>query len=255
MLYFLKNPCYDWDMAKRGGKKCRISGQSLRRWFARWCDEWKLALSGVILATRNRRFLVAALLSFVFFGTLMNLLAGSTAGVDLFWVTDWHGKLAILGSAFLSIFGVGRSFWDWCLLFFVTILQSVLIGLVALVWQKRRRSKKDQLVATASNADNVQNAGIAAGLAILGSGCPTCGTTLLMPLLGTLFSASSYALASVISNLLTLAAVIVALWSLKKTGKDAYALLVSEKYMRRRQASKEQDNNRDNGKNTRSRNE
>lgn len=248
VLYFLENLCYDYHMTDRGGKQKSLNFRKVQYWFARWCDEWKIALSGIVLATRNRKFLCAVLLSFVIFGTLMNLLAGSTAGIDLFWVTDLEGKMAILSSAFLSIFGVGRSLWDWCLIFLVTVLQSVLIGLVALVWRKRRRSKREQLIATASNADNVQNAGIAAGLAILGSGCPTCGTTLLMPLLGTLFSTSSYALASVISNILTLAAVIVALWSLKRMGKDAYALLVSEKYQR----NKERENSQQKTENARS---
>lgn len=248
VLYFLENLCYDYHMTDRGGKQKSLNFREVQYWFARWCDEWKIALSGIVLATRNRKFLCAVLLSFVIFGTLMNLLAGSTAGIDLFWVTDLEGKMAILSSAFLSIFGVGRSLWDWCLIFLVTVLQSVLIGLVALVWRKRRRSKREQLIATASNADNVQNAGIAAGLAILGSGCPTCGTTLLMPLLGTLFSTSSYALASVISNILTLAAVIVALWSLKRMGKDVYALLVSEKYQR----NKERENSQQKTENARS---
>lgn len=205
----------------------------MRRCFEHWLDECKMALSGVVLATREPRFLIAALATFVIFGTLINLLSGSASAFSLFWATDLSGKLAIIGNAFLALFGIGRNFWDWLLLFVITVLQSLLIGLVALVWQKRRRSKKDQIVATAQNADNVQSAGLAAGLAILGSGCPTCGTTLLMPLLGTLFSSSSYLLAGVISGLLTLAAILLAFWSLKRIGKDAYVMILSERFQRR----------------------
>lgn len=208
---------------KRGGK-------DFRRKFRRWLDEWKIAGTGIILATRNRKFLVAFVLAFVIFGTLMSLLSSSTAVLDIFWNTDVAGKLKIIGDGFLSLFGVGRNFWDWLLTFLITILQSALIALVALVWQKKRRSQKSQIVATATNADHLQNAGLAAGLAILGSGCPTCGTTLLAPVLGTLFSSSSYALAGAISGILTAAAVIVALLSLKRIGGDAYALIISEKY-------------------------
>lgn len=209
----------------------------MRRRLERWLDECKMALSGIVLATRERRFLIAALITFVIFGTLINLLSGSTSALNLFWATDLPGKLSIISNAFLAIFGIGRNFWDWLLLFFITILQSLLIGLVALVWQKRRRSKKDQVVATAQNADNLQSAGLAAGLAILGSGCPTCGTTLLMPLLGTLFSSSSYMLAGVISGLLTVAAILLALWSLKRIGKDAYVMILSERFQRRHMQS------------------
>lgn len=212
---------------KRGGK-------DFRRKFRRWLDEWKIAGTGVILATRNRKFLLVFVLAFVIFGTLMSLLSSSTAVLGIFWSADVAGKLKIIGDGFLSLFGVGRNFWDWLLTFSITILQSVLIALVALVWRKKRRSQKSQIVATATNADHLQNAGLAAGLAILGSGCPTCGTTLLAPVLGTLFSSSSYALAGTISGILTAAAVIVALLSLKRIGGDAYALIISEKYQAKR---------------------
>lgn len=217
-------------------------GKNWQRKVQRWLDEWRLAGAGVVLASRNRVFITAFLLSFVIFGTLMNLLSGSTASLGLFWSVDMGGKLKIIADAFLGIFGIGRSFWDWLLLFAITILQSILIALVALVWQHRRRSKKAQIVATAANSDNVQSAGLAAGLAVLGSGCPTCGTTLLAPVLGTLFSTSSYALAGLISGLLTLTAVIIALFSIKRLGNDAYALIVSEKYLAKRAASSAKEN-------------
>lgn len=217
----------------------KSGGKDWRRSFSRWLDEWKLAGSGIILATKSVRFLVVFAIVFVIFGILMNLLSGSSAALSLFWTTDLSGKMQILGNAFLTIFGVGRNFWDWALTFVIVILQSILIGLVALVWQKKRRNKKEQVVATATNADNVQSAGLAAGLAVLGSGCPTCGTTLLAPVIGTLFSTSSYALASVVSTILTVAAIIVSLLVLKKLGNDAYALIVSERYLKKKQAKKE----------------
>ena len=213
-------------MTKRGG--------TLQSKIKRWLDECRLACSGTILATRNRSFVLGFTIAFIFFGVLMNLLASSSAALNLFWVTDFGGKLDLIWHAFIGIFGIGRNFWDWLLLFVVTLLQSILIGLVVLVWQKRRRSKKAQVAASAANANNIQHASIAAGLAVLGSGCPTCGTTLLMPLLGTLFSTSSYMLASVVSGLLTALAIILALWSIKRLGNDAYAMIISEKYQRRK---------------------
>ncbi len=209
------------------------TGGSFKRKFSRWLDECKLAASGIALATRRREFLLGFVVSFVIFGTLMSLLSSSTAPLGMFWSADFGRKMAILWQGFLGIFVVDGSFWLWLLNFFIIIMQSVLIGLVVLVWRKRRRSKKEQVVATASNIDNIEHASVAAGLAVLGSGCPTCGTTLLAPMLGTLFSASGYALASTISGALTAVAVLVALYSLKKLGNDAYALLVSERFAAR----------------------
>ena len=206
----------------------------------RWLDEWKLAGSGIILATKDYKFLLAAVSTFIIFGTLMNLFSGSTAALDLFWQVDITEKLKLILDGFLGLFGVGRSFWDWLLLFSVTLLQSILIGLVVLVWRKRRRSRTEQVVATVTNADNLQNAGLVAGLAVLGTGCPTCGTTLLAPLITTLFSTSSYALAGAISGLLTAAAVVVALLTLKRLGNDAYAIIVSEKYQHKHQLNSQE---------------
>lgn len=208
--------------------------------FRKWLDECRIALSGTILATRSPRFIIAFLISFVVLGTLMNLLSGSTAALDLFWISDLSEKMRIIGQAFLSNFGFGRNFWDWLLAFTITVLQSILIGLVVFVWQKRRRSRKDQVLATATNADNLQNAGLATGLAVLGSGCPTCGTTLLAPVISTIFSTSSFALASLISSILTLAAVIVSLFALKKVGGDAYALIISERFQKKHHPSSNQ---------------
>lgn len=189
-----------------------------------------MALSGIVLATREWKFLLAFFLSFIIFGTLMNLLSGSFAGWDLFWAVDFGGKMRLLGQAFLANFGVNRALLDWAITFVITILQSILIGLVVLVWQKKRRQK---VLAEAKNLNNVSDAGLVTGLAILGSGCPTCGTTLLAPLLGTILSSGGFAIAGVISGLITVAAVILALFALKRVGKDAYVMIVAERYEKR----------------------
>lgn len=217
-------------------------GKSWPHALARWLDEWKIACSGVVLATRNAKFLLTFALTFIIFGTIMTLLSGGTAAFSLFGATDLVGKLQIIRDGFLGLFGVGRNFWDWALTFFVTLLQSILIGLVVLVWRQRRRNKKEQIVATAANSDNVQNVSLVAGLAVLGTGCPTCGTTLIAPLIGTLFSTSSYALASAISGILTAAAIIVALFALKRIGNDAYALIVSTRYQQKHQTPTKETN-------------
>ncbi len=216
---------------KQGGK---ISTR-----FDRWVDEWKMALSGVLLATRSWKFDLVVVITFIIFGTVMNLLASSTASLNLFWATDLSGKMSILWDSFLAIFGVGRTFLDWLLLFSITLLQSILIGLVVFVWQKRRQNRRQAKQQNSQNSDNLQSAGLVAGLAILGSGCPTCGTTLLMPVLGAVFSSSSYVLAGVVSGLLTAGAVLLALFSLKRIGRDAYAMIKSEEFTKHRKAKEQ----------------
>ena len=191
----------------------------------RWLDEWKIAAEGVVLALSDAKFILTFGMTFIIFGTLMTLLSSSTAALSLLGVVDWGGKLQIIGDGFLGLFGVGRNFWDWLLIFSVTLLQSVLIGLVVLVWRRKTGGR--------STSDNLQNAGLAAGLAVLGTGCPTCGTTLITPIIGAIFSTGGYALASTISGIITTIAVIIALFALKRIGNDAYALIISERYQRR----------------------
>lgn len=203
---------------------------SLKHSLKKWLDECKMAVSGIVLATREWKFLLAFLLSFIIFGTFLNLLSGSFAGWDLFWAVNLDGKMRLLGQAFFANFGVGRALLDWAITFVITILQSTLIGLVVLVWQKKRRQKT---LAEAKNLNNVSDAGLVTGLAILGSGCPTCGTTLLAPLLGTVLSSGGFAIAGIISGLVTIAAIILALFALKRVGKDAYVVIIAERYKKR----------------------
>lgn len=84
-----------------------------------------------------------------------------------------------------------------------------------------------------SNAANVEKAGIITGLIALGAGCPTCGTTLLTPLLGALFSTGGLAITGTISTIITIVAIVVAILSLKKLGEETYVMIIDEKYRKK----------------------
>lgn len=185
----------------------------------KWLDGFLLAGKGILLAVKEKSFWIAFLISFFVFGVLMNLLSNGFASFELMAVSDFSGTLKIIFDAFLGIFGVGRSFVDWALVFFVAILQGILIGLVVLMWKKKKKI----------DSENLESAGIAAGLAVLGTGCPTCGTALLTPILSAIFSSGS-ALAGTVSGIVTLIAVIIAILSIKKVGEEVYVIIVSEKY-------------------------
>lgn len=198
---------------KSGGKKSRFM-----RKMNNFLAECKTAGRGILMATKNWKFDVVAAGAFLIFGTLMSLLSSGTAGLKLVL----SGSFSILLKAFLGLFGVGRNFTDWAVVFFVAILQGILIGLVALVWKKRKKKS--------SNSDNLQSTGLAAGLAILGTGCPTCGTTLLTPVIGAIVGSGGLALAGAVSGILTLLAVIVSLFALKRMGQEAYGIMIEEEF-------------------------
>lgn len=211
-----------------------------------------MAGKSLILACNERTFWAAAVPTFIIFGTILSLLSGGLAAFNLFFATDLSGKLQILKDGFLGLFGVNKNLGDFLITFIVTIMQSILVGMIAIVWRVRKiartttkvtlkSAESNQAESTKSNqsqfsthSETIQNAGLAAGLAILAGGCPTCGTTLMAPILGLIFSSSGYALAGVVSYGLDIMALLIMLWSFKKVGVDVYGIIITKKRLARR---------------------
>ncbi len=209
------------------GKKSLAQALNWRKWL----DEFVLAGKGILLATKEKRFWVGFVVAFLFFGTLMNLLSGGFSKFELMGALGFTESLKIIGESLLNVFGFRMIFSEWVPVFFLALMQGVLIGLIVLLWHKKRVSDKDGT----SNSANVEKAGIITGLIALGAGCPTCGTTLLTPLLGTLFSSGGMAMAGVLSGVVTTLAVIIAILSLKRIGEETYVIIVNEKYVEKKQ--------------------
>lgn len=192
----------------------------------KFCDDFVLAGKGILLATKEKRFWYGFVPSFLFFGVLINLLSAGFSKFELMGALGFPESLKILGDAFLNIFGINKVFLDWLPIFALCLLQATLIGLIVLLWQKKREN----------NTDNLGKAGIITGLIALGAGCPTCGTTLLTPLLGAIFSTGGLALTGTISTLVTILAVLIAIFSLKRLGLETYVTIINEKYMKKKEA-------------------
>lgn len=195
----------------------------------KWLDGFALAGKGILLATREKNFWYGFVPAFLFFGFLMNLLSGGFTKFELMSALGFPACLQVLWSCFIAIFGIGQIFLDWLPIFAISVLQGILIGLIVLLWNK----KKSQ------NSANLEKAGIITGLITLGAGCPTCGTTLLTPLIGTIFSTGGLAITGAISTIITWLAIIIAILSLKRLGEESYVTIINEKYLAR-QRTKEQ---------------
>lgn len=190
----------------------------------KWLDEFVLAGKGILLATKEKRFWYGFIPSFIFFGLLINLLQGGFSKFELMSALGFPQSLKIIFNSFIAIFGINQPFLDWLPTFFISLLQGILIGLIILLWKK----KKEQ------NSANLEKAGIITGLIALGAGCPTCGTTLLTPLIGAIFSTGSLAIAGTISTIVTILAIIIAILSIKRLGEETYVIIVNERYLARR---------------------
>ena len=200
----------------------------------KWLDGFPLAAKGILLATKEKRFWIGFVVAFLFFGTLMNLLAGGFSKFELMGALGPGAAMQIIFDAFLGVFGYKMIFMEWLPVFMLAVLQGVLIGLIVLLWHKKRVNAVEET----SNSANVQKAGIITGLIALGAGCPTCGTTLLTPLLGTLFSTGGLAAVGVISGVVTALAVVIAILSLTRIGEETYVIIVNEQYMKKKKEEK-----------------
>ena len=192
---------------------------------AKWLDGFSLAGKGILLATHEKRFVIAAIIAFLFFGTLMNLLSAGFSKFELMYYLGFSGTVSIIWDAFSGFFGFGRIFGEWLPVFLLAFMQGILIGLVVLLWKKKQ----------GQNSVNVQRAGIVTGLIALGAGCPTCGTTLIAPLLGAIFS-SGASMVGTVSIAITIIAIIIAVLSLRRLGEEAYVIIVNERYMKKKEA-------------------
>lgn len=186
---------------------------------AKFFDGFLLAGKGILLAMKDFRFWVVFFVTFIIFGTLMNLLSNGFAAFQLMGAAGFSGSMKIIFDAFLSTFGVNKNFVDFFVIFFVAILQGILIGVIYMVAKKKKKA----------NSENIEKAGIVTGLLVLGTGCPTCGTALLTPVLGAIFAGGS-AIAGTVSGIITIIAVIIAILSLRKVGEECYVIIESEKY-------------------------
>ena len=196
----------------------------------KWCDEFILAAKGILLATKEKRFWCGFIPTFIIFAILINLLSAGFSKFQLMFSSP-EAFGVIIRDAFLSIFGVNQIFLDWLPVFLICLLQAILVGLIVFLWHKKRKEKD-------ANSAGVEKAGLITGLVALGAGCPTCGTTLLTPLLGAIFSTGSLAIAGAISTIVTILAVIIAILSLKRLGLETYVIIIDEKYRRKHAESR-----------------
>lgn len=196
-----------------------------------------MAGMGIVLALSKWQFWLVFVPVFLFFGTLLSMLSSGMGAMNLFFASNFPTKVQIVGDAFLALFGKDRYFLDFLQNFLIAFLQALLIALIVFVYRGRKRSAKERQ--KKNDSTDIQNAGIAAGLALLGSGCPTCGTTLITPILISAFSTSGYAIAGAISGVITLVAIILLLLSMKRVGLEAYAIIIDEKWRNKRKNAQE----------------
>ena len=95
---------------------------------AKWLDGFPLAGQGIWLAMHEKRFWISFVITFLFFGTLMNLLAGGFSKFQLMGMVGFGGSMKIIGDAFLGIFGIKMAFLDWLPVFLIAVVLCPIIS-------------------------------------------------------------------------------------------------------------------------------
>lgn len=179
------------------------------KWFGDLVDKAKFALVGYRYLLERSKYIVCFLLSAVLFLYILAQLQEGGVSWSLLWsglpfakkIGVFGTSLALMGDCFTSLHGL------------VLVLLALMQGLaVAGIVFALRNREKDQAINHASTSS------IASVLAIVTLGCPTCGITLLTPILTMIAGASAVAMAERIGIFLTIIAFILLLYTLIQLG-------------------------------------
>ncbi len=125
-------------------------------------------------------------------------------------------KLVLLGTMYAELFRQSITTLNGALLLLVSAMQGLSLSVVIFT---SRRNKRDQ----ATTANQLGLSGLASVAAAIGLGCVPCGTSLILPIIALFFSGAAAATAAnIASGIILVAALILSIVSLYKSGQIAY---------------------------------
>lgn len=184
-------------------------------------DRIKLAIIGSGFCLSHKKYLAAFILgSFGFLYFLTFFQSGNSNLHLLFSSLDAEHKIELLGKVFLDCF---RNFLslNGLSIILLAILQGLAITLMVYTW---RHKEQDAVFSTASTST------IAGALGFVALGCPSCGISLLTPILSAIAGASAGILAERVNIFLTLVAYGLLFFSICKLGYLVFVITSAAKY-------------------------
>ncbi len=145
------------------------------------------------------------------------------------WSLLWSGidlgsKIGLLGSVwrgvlenFTNLYGV--------LLMVLSFLQGLTIALLVFVWKGREKK---------AAVNGLEAGGVGAAFGFLALGCPSCGVSLLAPVLTAIAGTGAVALVDVLGWFFLIFAYLLLLHALRKMGYTAYVLEAAKRYNRKK---------------------
>lgn len=184
-------------------------------------DRIKLAVIGCGFCLSHKKYLGSFIgLSFAFLYFLTFFQSGNSNLHLLFSRLDAEHKIEMLGNVFLDCFRNFLSLYGLSIIL-LAILQGLAISLMIYTW---RHKEQDAVYTTASTST------IAGALGFVALGCPSCGISLLTPVLSAIAGASAGILAERVNIILTLVAYGLLFFSICKLGYLVFVITSAAKY-------------------------
>ena len=180
-----------------GKRKVNTFQHKLKNLFETFVDRCKFAVVGFKYLLTRRRYVIALVISFLVFLYILSQLQNNGANWQLLWSgLDFGSKMQVLGRSFRSMLDNFTSL-QGILIVLLALMQALCV--VGIVFAIRHRQKDDAINGASAGS-------IASILAFVTLGCPTCGMTLLTPLLTMIAGTSAVALAEKLGIVLSIVA-------------------------------------------------
>ena len=186
-------------------------------------DKVKMCGFGIVGVMKNWRYVVVwALCTFIFayFLTFFKDGAGKTS--LLFGNLEFNDKIWILSGNLHGMLTNFTSIYGWFI-----ILASIMQGLAISLLVFNYRHKQNDLGSETSAS------GFGVLLSFLALGCPSCGVSMLTPLIMTVLGAGALALVDIVGKILMIVVFILLSYAIIKLGNLSYVTLSAKKYKER----------------------
>lgn len=193
-----------------------------RRLWERWKDDTKMALVGIGLVLRRPKYLLLFVVVFLFFAFILTLFRDGTSTWGLLWSGISLGdkillKLEVLKRVLLNF----TDLWG-VILMLMALLQGLAVMLLVFGWRAK--------VASKTTVDGLEASGVGTAIGFLALGCPTCGTSLLIPVLSTVLGSGAVVLAEALGWILAVAAALLLLHAARRLGYGAFIEITARRH-------------------------
>jgi len=192
-----------------GKRKVNKFQRKLKNLFETFVDRCKFAVVGYKYLLSRPRYVIALIISFLVFLYILSQLQNGGSNWNLLWSgLDFSQKMQVFGNSLASMLGNFTSFTG-ILIVILALMQSLCVA--GIVFAIRHRQKDDAINGASAGS-------IASILAFVTLGCPTCGMTLLTPLLTMIAGTSAVALAERLGVILSIVAFVLLFFTLVHLG-------------------------------------